>query len=161
MSSYPPLLKTSDDSSHSPSHSQSTFLTSPKFLLIVIVILFVALIGMIIVFSLQTTSNDDNLCICYDDRSEVYPSQYLNCGGNRYSGLPFSTRSPVFARHAVASTSVPLVTSVALEIMRKGGNAIDAAIAANAVQGLMEPTGSGIGGDLMGIAFLIFIFQFL
>jgi len=73
------------------------------------------------------------------------------CPGDRVTGLPFATRSEVIAPEAMAATSHPLATNIALEIMRAGGNAIDAAIAANAALGLMEPTGSGIGGDLFAI----------
>ncbi len=72
-------------------------------------------------------------------------------GQNRITGWDFATRSEVIAQEAMAATSQPLATQVALEIMRKGGNAIDAAIGANAVLGLMEPTGNGIGGDLFAI----------
>lgn len=71
--------------------------------------------------------------------------------GDRPTGLPFATRSEVIAPQAMAATSQPLATGVALEVMRAGGNAIDAAIAANATLGLMEPTGNGIGGDLFAI----------
>ncbi len=70
---------------------------------------------------------------------------------DRPVGLEFATRSEIFAPHAMAATSQPLATQVALDIMRKGGNAIDAAIAANATLGLMEPTSNGIGGDLFAI----------
>ena len=70
---------------------------------------------------------------------------------DRVTGATFATRSDVIAPHAMAATSHPLATQIALDIMRKGGNAIDAAIAANAALGLMEPTGNGIGGDLFAI----------
>jgi gamma-glutamyltranspeptidase/glutathione hydrolase len=70
---------------------------------------------------------------------------------DRIASRPFATRSEVFAPHAMAATSHPLVTQVALETMRAGGSAIDAAIAADAALGLMEPTGSGVGGDLFAI----------
>jgi gamma-glutamyltranspeptidase/glutathione hydrolase len=72
-------------------------------------------------------------------------------GQDRLTGKSFATRSEVLAQHGMACTSQPLATQVALDILKQGGNAIDAAIAANAVIGLMEPTGNGIGGDLFAI----------
>jgi gamma-glutamyltranspeptidase/glutathione hydrolase len=70
---------------------------------------------------------------------------------DRVTGKAFATRSEVIATQGMACTSQPLATQVALDILKQGGTAIDAAIAANATLGLMEPTGCGIGGDLFAI----------
>ncbi|MEM8964209.1 MAG: gamma-glutamyltransferase [Acidobacteriota bacterium] len=74
--------------------------------------------------------------------------------GDRITGRDFATRSEVIAKHGMAATSQPLATQAALDILKQGGNAIDAAIAANAMLGLVEPTGNGIGGDLFAIVWI-------
>jgi len=74
-----------------------------------------------------------------------------NHPGDRISGRHFATRSPVIATHGVAATAQPLASQIAIDILKQGGNAVDAAIAANAALGLMEPTGNGVGGDLFAI----------
>lgn len=70
---------------------------------------------------------------------------------DRITGANFVTRSEVVAKNGMVATSHPLATQIGLDILKLGGTAIDAAIAANAALGLMEPTGSGVGGDLFAI----------
>lgn len=72
---------------------------------------------------------------------------------DRITGQPFASRSQVLSQHGMAATSHPLATGAALDILKRGGSAMDAAIAANAVLCFGEPTGCGLGGDLFAIVY--------
>jgi gamma-glutamyltranspeptidase / glutathione hydrolase len=70
---------------------------------------------------------------------------------DRLFGKTWQTRAEVMAQNGMVCTSHPLSTQAALEVLKNGGNAIDAAIAANAVEGVVEPHVNGIGGDIYAI----------
>ncbi len=72
---------------------------------------------------------------------------------DRVTGRTFATRSEVIATHGMAATAQPLATGVAVDVLKKGGTAVDAAIAANATLGLMEPVSCGVGGDFFAIVY--------
>ena len=81
----------------------------------------------------------------------VLAAALLALAGDRITGKSFATRSEVIGRNGMAATSIPLASLAAIDTLRAGGSAVDAAISANAVQALLEPTGCGLGGDLYAI----------
>jgi gamma-glutamyltranspeptidase / glutathione hydrolase len=64
-----------------------------------------------------------------------------------------SRRSPVYSRRGIVATSQPLATAAGIEVLSKGGNAADAAVAAAAALNVTEPTSTGIGGDMFALVF--------
>jgi gamma-glutamyltranspeptidase/glutathione hydrolase len=81
-----------------------------------------------------------------DAAAKVMAAEYDRPARNRHQ-----SRSALVAKHGIVATSEPLAAQVGLDILKSGGNAIDAAIATNAMMGLVEPMSCGIGGDLFVI----------
>ncbi len=84
-------------------------------------------------------------------RNQDGNGQALGHGYSRPARSPHGSRSEVIAPHGMVAASHPLAAQVGIDILKSGGNAIDAAVAVNAVLGLVEPHMNGVGGDLFAI----------
>ncbi len=73
--------------------------------------------------------------------------------GDRPAGAIGATRSPAVGRHGMIATSQPLASAAGLRVLQQGGTAVDAAVTAAAVLAVVEPSMTGIGGDLFALVF--------
>ena len=73
--------------------------------------------------------------------------------GDRYAGAPWASRSPVLAQHGMIASEQPLASQVGIDILKKGGSAVDAAIATSAMLCLTEPVLNGLGADAFVIVY--------
>ena len=89
--------------------------------------------------------------LCGDWTTRAQEPQALGHGYSRPARSPHSSRSEVIAPHGMVAASHPLAAQVGIDVLKNGGNAIDAAVAVNAVLGLVEPHMNGVGGDLFAI----------
>ena len=86
--------------------------------------------------------------------NEAHPAPACHAvRGDRADGWAAQSRSEVMARHGLITTSQPLAAQAGLDILRRGGNAVDAAVAAAAMLNLIEPMNEGMGGDLFAIIY--------
>src|SRR5580692_7449418 len=109
--------------------------------------------ALLILAASQTLAADLASSICSSASGAANPPFCHAVRGDRAEGWMAQGRSEVMARNGMVTTSQPLAAEAGLEILRKGGNAVDAAVATAAVLNLMEPMNEGLAGDLFAIIY--------
>ncbi len=112
-----------------------------------------AALGSIVALGVSTAVGQPALPMLPCD-STPQPAFCAAARGVRSEGWPAQSRSEVMAQHGMVVTSQPLAAQAGLQILRQGGNAIDAAVATAAVLNLMEPMMVGMGGDLFAVIYI-------